>query len=284
MTRPCGVTIVVATRNRRQLLLQTLARLLALPEQPRVVVLDNASTDGTSQALAAFHPQVRAVRLERNVGGAARTIGAALATTSLVAFSDDDSWWEPGALREAGKAFARHPRLGLLAARVLVGDDRVPDPICEALAAAPLGHPRDLPGPAVLGFLACGAVVRRDAFLAAGGFEPRYLVGGEEELLALDLAALGWGLAYVDTVVARHTPSPSRDVPERQRRQARNAVWTALLRRPLGVVAARLLTSGWHDPAARAGAADAARASRWALTRRRLAPPHVEALARILTA
>jgi GT2 family glycosyltransferase len=82
--------------------------------------------------------------------------------------------------------------------------------VCQEMADSPLQPADDLPGPPLLGFIACGAVVRRDAFLEVGGFDARLGVGGEEELLALDLAARGWGLAYVDEVVAHHYPSPSR--------------------------------------------------------------------------
>ena len=77
-------------------------------------------------------------------------------------------------------------------------------------------------------------MVRRSAFLEVGGFDARLGVGGEEELLSVDLAARGWGLAYVDEVVAHHHPSPSRDLSGRRRVQMRNALWSAWLRRPLG--------------------------------------------------
>ena len=39
----------------------------------------------------------------------------------------------------------------------------------------------------MLGFLACGAVARRSAVLACGGFHERYGFGGEEQLLAIDM-------------------------------------------------------------------------------------------------
>jgi hypothetical protein len=50
-------------------------------------------------------------------------------------------------------------------------------------------------GPSVLGFLPCAAVVRRCAFLSTGGLPSRFGSCGEEELVALDLAAAGLGLA-----------------------------------------------------------------------------------------
>jgi len=271
---PAPDGVVVATRDRRTRLATTLDRLAALPEDPPVVVVDNGSRDGTASAVQATHPGVRVVALDRNAGGAARTVGARALATPLVAFADDDSWWAPGALERACALFAAHPRLGLLAARVLVGPEGRLDPVCAAMAASPLPAASDLPGPRVLGFVACGAVVRRDAFLAAGGFHRRFGVGGEEELLALDLAVLGWGLAYVPAVVAQHHPEsgPRAGRPEVQ---ARNALRTAWLRRPAGVVLRRTLAAhrSWARPRP---LIRAARDLPWVLRERRVLPAAVE--------
>jgi GT2 family glycosyltransferase len=227
-----AVGVVMATRDRAGDVLTTLGRLDALPERPPVVVVDNASSDGTSARVAQAFPEVRVERLPSNLGAAARAVGAAVLDTPLVAFNDDDSWWAPGALTRAADRFAADPGLGLLAATVLVGRDERPDPVTEAMAHSPLAEGR-APGGGVpvLGFLACGAIVRRSAFLEAGGFEPRYGVGGEEELLALDLARAGWRVEHHPDVVAHHHPSGgSRDPEDRRRRQVRNALLTALLR------------------------------------------------------
>ncbi len=51
--RDARIAVVVATRNRRNSLLRTLARLRELPERPGIVVVDNGSTDGTSAAARA---------------------------------------------------------------------------------------------------------------------------------------------------------------------------------------------------------------------------------------
>ncbi|NVI85718.1 glycosyltransferase family 2 protein, partial [Actinomadura sp. BRA 177] len=145
------------------------------------------------------------------------------------------------------------PRTALLAARVLIGEEERLDPVSAQMAEAPLGRPGGLPGPAVLGFLACSVIVRRDAFLDAGGFSDVLHFAGEEELLALDLAAAGWGLAYVPELVVHHHPSKTgRDPAGRRRREIRNRLLTAWLRRPLPAAARpRLLyTSPTHatDP------------------------------------
>jgi GT2 family glycosyltransferase len=282
---PAPVAVVIATRNRGTELLGTLARLRALDEQPSIMVVDNGSTDGTAELVRIRCPGVQVVGLRRNRGGAARTVGARLVDSPYVAFSDDDSWWAPGALGRAAELLDRHPRLAVLAARVLVGPDRRSDPVCDEMAHSPLGRAADLPGPSVLGFIACGAVVRRSAFLEVGGFHARLGVGGEEELLAVDLATRGWGLAYVEEVVAYHHPSPSRDPSARRRVQVRNALWSAWLRRPLGGAARQtvhLAARAMRQPGAWSGILLALLGLPWVLRERHPVHSELEAALRTL--
>ena len=237
------VSVVMMTRDRREQALRSLARLTALPESPRIILVDNGSADGTGEAVGHAFPAVTVLAPGRNLGGAARTLGVQAATTPYVAFSDDDSWWAPGALARAADHFDAAPRLGLLAARLLVGAQEGLDPVCREMAASPLPQHSDLPGPSVLGFLACGAVVRRRAYLQVGGFHPVIFFCGEETVLAQDLAAAGWGLSYVDDVVAHHHPQLGPERGHRRRLQARNAVLSSWLRRPLPVALAHTATA-----------------------------------------
>src|SRR4051794_24653535 len=162
-----AVTVVIATRNRREDLLRSLPR-----HEAPVLLVDNGSTDDSVAAVRAAFPQVQVIELPRNVGAVARTIGVQRARTPLVAFADDEGWWAPGARARAAQVFAPHPRLAVLAGRVLVGPAERLDPLSAAMAAAPLGRHPEGAGPDVLGFAACGAVVRRSAFLEVGGFDP----------------------------------------------------------------------------------------------------------------
>jgi GT2 family glycosyltransferase len=269
------------TRNRRESAMQAVERLRSLPERPAVVVVDNGSSDGTADALRAVGG-VTVIDAGTNLGAAGRTRGVEAAQTPYVAFSDDDSWWAPGALARAADDFDAHPRLGLLTGRTVVGPDQLDDPINALLAAAPVGAAEDLPGPTVLGFLACAAVVRRAAYLDAGGFHPRYGVGGEEQLLALDLLAAGWGLAYVADVVVHHHPA-SVDRSGRVVRQARNDLWTTWLRRPVPVAAAATVDvarRAVRDSSSRAVLSGALRGLPWVVRERRPVPAAVEALRR----
>src|SRR3954468_15042196 len=124
-----SVTVVVISRDRREDLLNSLPR-----HEAPVILVDNGSTDGTAPAVRARLPQVRVIELAENAGAVARNIGVQAAETPYVAFADDDSWWAPGALRRAADILDAHPRVGLLAGRVLVGPQERTDPVSTAMA------------------------------------------------------------------------------------------------------------------------------------------------------
>jgi GT2 family glycosyltransferase len=283
--RAINVTVVVATRNRCERLRRCLQQLSQLPEQPHVIVVDNGSTDNTAAMVRIRFPSVSLIRLPRNHGAVARNVGVLLARTPVVAFADDDSAWEPGSLAAAARYMERHPRLALIAARTLVGPKRRVDDLSTAMAAAPLGHEPDLPGPSILGFLACAAVVRREAFLRAGGFDPVVFFMGEEDRLAYDLQRLGWGMAYCEDIQARHEPDVAN--PARALLADRNRVLTLWMRRPLSAAlsatVALLGRAVTHPPAWRTAGQLLYRLPA-AIARRRGPNPNVEARLRILAA
>jgi GT2 family glycosyltransferase len=273
------VTVVVISRNRRQALLETLSR-----HEAPVILVDNASRDGTVRAVLESFPSVRVIPLRRNAGAAARNLGVRLAATPYVAFADDDSWWAPGALDRAVRHLSTDGGIALLAARVLVGEDDRLDPVAAAMAASPLGRRPGSAGPDVLGFMACAAVVDRKAFLAAGGFDPVVHFPGEEERLAIDLAAAGWRLVYAEDVVVHHRPAPGRS--SRRRRAeliARNSLLTAAMRRPWPVVCRMAFGQMRAGGPEQVGAMKALPRIPAALVRRRRVPGRIEAQLRLLT-
>lgn len=275
-----SVGIVVITRDRASVLLANLDRLTPAVPPDRVVVVDNGSMDGTVDLVRTYFPDVGVVALADNLGAAARNLGARHLDTPLVAFNDDDSWWADGALEHAQQCFRNHPRLALLAARVIVEPRGTTDPVSEDMSRSPLGTEADLPGPSILGFVACGAVVRRDAFLDVGGFHERFGIGGEERLLSIDLAAAGWGQSYVDSVVAHHAPGHGAGGRAgRRERVVRNDLWTAALRRT-GPEALREFTrcarAATHDSEVRRGLVSALAGAPWIMRERHPAPAPVQ--------
>jgi GT2 family glycosyltransferase len=129
------VVAVVVTWNRRDLLVESLAALAAQTHAPlEVVVVDNASTDGTAALLARDHADLHVVGLTVNTGGAggfAAGIERALTRDpDLVWLLDDDTVPTPTAAEKLVAAWSTYPSTGsgqrpaVLASRVVWTDGR----------------------------------------------------------------------------------------------------------------------------------------------------------------
>lgn len=274
------VSVVVMTHNRREELCRTLTQMTSLPERVPIIVMDNGSTDDTAEAVHSRFPDVSLVRCGTNLGAVARNLGVALARTPYVAFCDDDTWWRPGSLTHAASLLDAHPRLASITARILVEPDLREDPITPELRHSPVPTPPGLPGPALMSVLAGATMFRVSAFRQVGGFSPRLWLGGEEELLSLDLASQGWSMCWAEEVVVHHAPSRRRDSRRRRQLGIRNTIWTSWLRRPARVAARRtaaVLRQAPRDRATLAAVLEALAGAPWVLRERRVVPPPVEA-------
>lgn len=278
-------TVVIITWERRDELLRTLGHMTALPDRAPIVVVDNGSTDGTADAVAAAYPEVALLRSEENLGALGRNLAVDGIDTPYVAFCDDDTWWEPGSLTRAADLLDAHPGLASVTARILVEPSLAEDPITPELRDSPVPGPEWLPGPALLGVLAGASMFRLSAFREVGGFSDRMWLGGEEELLALDLAAAGWWMCWAEAVVIHHLPSRARDPRRRRQLGIRNTLWTLWSRRSVRAALRRtasLLGSVPRDRASAAAVVEAVAGLPWVLRERRVVPAHVEHGLRLL--
>jgi GT2 family glycosyltransferase len=255
-----------------------------LPEQPPIIVVDNASADGSAEAAGRF-PGVSVIRAGQNLGAVGRNIAVARAETPYVAFCDDDTWWAPGALARAADLLDASPGLASVTGRILVEPSGAEDPLTPELRHSPIPAPEWLPGPALLSIMAGASMLRVSAFRAVGGFSPRLWLGGEEELLCLDLAAAGWWMCWSAEVVVHHAASLSRDARQRRILGLRNTLWTAWLRRPLtGALrhTAAVLAAAPKDRATLTAVARALAGLSWVVRERRVVPGRVESGLRLL--
>ncbi|MGB6103177.1 MAG: glycosyltransferase [Pusillimonas sp.] len=280
------VSIVVTTHNRRIPVLNTLVSLCRLPGRWPIIVIDNGSTDGTSAAVAERFPSVMLIRARRNLGAAARNIGVAYVHTPYIAFCDDDTRWEMGALERAVATLDAAPDVAVLNACVHIGPSRKLSPACSIMAQSPLSHGR-MPGPQLLDFMAGACIMRTRAFYDVGGYWPPFFFGGEEALMALDMTERGWRVVYADDIVSRRFPCGVTDARLRERLRIRNEIWMAWMRRPL--------RSAWRRTRAQLGKArlsgmflhtlaDVALGLPRALRQRRVVSPSVERMCALLDA
>lgn len=194
-----SMTVVVPVRDRPAALDRCLAELASL----NVVVVDDASSDPEAVADVASRRGTRFIS-RKTCGGpaAARNTGLAVTDGELVAFVDSDCQASGSALR----ALARHfldPAVAAAAPRVLPADDsgrRTP-----ARSPLDMGElPARVRSGARVGYVPSTAVVvRRDALVAAGGFEES-LRFGEDVDLCWRLSDAGWSVRYDPQVTVRH--------------------------------------------------------------------------------
>lgn len=114
---PDGLTVVVPARNAVATLAATVASLLAQEGgAPRVLVVDDASEDGTA-AVAQAAGAHRVLPGPGRGPGAARNVGIGAVDTPLIAFCDADDLWPPGRLAKDLPHFAEDPELEVLLGR-----------------------------------------------------------------------------------------------------------------------------------------------------------------------
>jgi GT2 family glycosyltransferase len=221
------ISAVICTHNREDYLRKALASLAAQSLPPaafEVLVVDNASTDGTARAAeeaAARAPNVRYLRENRLGLSYARNAGADAARAPYLAYLDDDARAAPDWLERLLHVFeGSHPAPACVGGRVWLDWDGQAPPWLPARYYSlytfvdhggddrPLGEREYVVG-ANLAF-------RRDALREAGGFDPNLgrkgsvLLSGEESAVVGKLRARGLPVWYAGTAAVWHAVPPAR--------------------------------------------------------------------------
>lgn len=232
---PLPITVVIPAYRRADLVRRAVASVLAQrPSVPaEVLVVDDASGDDTG--VAAGEAGATVIVNPENLGeGGARNAGVRAATQPWIALLDSDDEWLPDHLAQLWPLRGPHVLLGAacmgvgrgpLAGRLLGWPG--PDPLV-------LRTPRDLVWPRNL-VTPSGALVRRDALLAAGGFAGRMPQAADLDTW-LRVLEQGTGLVSpaVGVIYRVHDEQVSRD---------RGAMHAARLE-----LYARYEDRDWHDP------------------------------------
>src|SRR5579862_740809 len=105
----CEVSVIIATHNRRAMVQEAVASVLAQREADfELIVVDDGSTDATSESLARLDG-VRLSRTDHLGPAAARNHGVAMANAPLIAFLDSDDLWMPTKLQRQLAFMRAHP-------------------------------------------------------------------------------------------------------------------------------------------------------------------------------
>jgi GT2 family glycosyltransferase len=194
------VSFILATHNRRAAVLNTLGILhgpAAGKNSSEILVVDNAGTDGTAQAVARDFPGVRLFAQTVNRGPCAKNIAIAQARGQYLVFLDDDSYPDPGSIDKMIEQFAADPLLGAAIFAV-----RLPSGACECSAYPEV-------------FAGCGVGLRAAAIAQVGGLPDDFFMAAEEYDLALRLLDGGWRIRRFEELSVTHLKTPQARFPAR---------------------------------------------------------------------
>lgn len=186
---------VIITRNRRNALLQTLDRLVRNtglePSEWEVIVVDNASEDGTCQAAKAHPVRPTVIQLGQNEGMSARNHALPIARGEFITFLDDDSYPLPLMLPRALEYLQKSPRTAALVARVYLPD----------------GSPEGPAFPTVT--LGGASIVRARVLREVGGFPVEFFRQAEEYDLSFRIWEADYKIERFEDICFGHDKVPT---------------------------------------------------------------------------
>lgn len=239
-----GVSVVVLNHNGKQHLDPCFTSLLALDypkDKLELILVDNASTDGSVKHMKTRFPGVRIIENSRNLGfGQANNVGAKRARNEYVAFLNNDTRVDQDWLRQLVQPFLRSKDAACSGSRILSWDGKVIDfdgGLMNFHGFAfqdnyGLGYYEDDGGerPAIF---VCGAsmLVDREVFIDVGGFDEDFDYFFEDSEFCLRLWALGYEVIFVPKAITyhRHGATTKRFPTEKRIRLfERNALYTVI--------------------------------------------------------
>jgi GT2 family glycosyltransferase len=176
------ISIVICTHNRAELLrgtLQALSTQDVSPDEYEIIVVDDGSTDRTSEVVGGMSSPASIHYLNREHRGrsAARNLGIREAAGDLVLFVDDDTLAPTSFLSEHLRFHERHPRSVVRGPIVNITEYRIPDTYALGIKDFSSAF-----------FCTCNASVERKHLEAIGGFDENFREYGFED------NEIGWRL------------------------------------------------------------------------------------------
>ena len=215
-TTPLHASIIIVSYNSKSYLAGCLGAVVqTVPAECEIIVVDNASVDGSADYVAATFPRVHLIRSSRNTGFAeGMNLAVAQATGHYVVGINPDTLAQPGWL-DALLLPLESPAVGMTTARIVMLADPTRINTCGnamhytgITTCRGLDQPADAPEladmrdvPAVSG--ACFAL-RRDIWVELGGFDTTFFTYLEDTDLSLRARLAGYRCVYVPQSVVQH--------------------------------------------------------------------------------
>ncbi len=213
-------SIVIPVFNNIELTRQCLTTLASVTTMPdyEVIVVDNASTDGTAEFLAALGGDVQVIRNQANYGFAvASNQGAKAARGEFLVFLNNDTIPTEGWLHALVDEVERHPEVAVVGSKLLYEDGTIQHAgvAFSRIVFTPYHIYRKFPADSPMVnrrrefqcVTAACMLVRRDVFEQAGRFDEGFKNGFEDVDLCLKIREHGWRIMYRPDSVVYHLES-----------------------------------------------------------------------------
>ncbi len=211
---PAVAVVVVCHDSAEDVARSLLTVLDQLRSGDELVVVDNASSDATADAVRALAPRAVLVESGANLGFAAgANLGARAASAPLLFFLNPDARLAAGCLDALRGAAVLKPEWGAWQALVTLPGGALVNTAGNPVHFLGFGWAGDHGGPVpsagaglreVASASGAALVVRREAWEAAAGFEERYFMYGEDLDLSLRLRVMGWTIGLVPDAHVEH--------------------------------------------------------------------------------
>jgi glycosyltransferase involved in cell wall biosynthesis len=233
-----AATVLITTKNRKDELRTAVASALAQDATPRVLVIDDASTDGTSEMIRREFPQVRLDRVESSLGLIVqRNRGAALCDTPYLFSIDDDAAFSTPRVVSQTLAEFSNPRVGAVAIPYInVNLDKTVHQIA----------PTDAGVHVAASYIGTAHALKRDLFLRLTGYREYLFHQGEEEDYCIRMLNAGYVVRLGRSDPIHHFESPRRDLRRMDLYGRRNNVLFAWCNVPMPYLPARILTTSFN--------------------------------------
>lgn len=227
------VTVVITSKNRKQELEEAIASVLLQDVPLEILVIDDASTDGTPEMIRDRFPQIRYVRAASSRGYIVqRNRGAILARTPLIVSIDDDAiFTRPDIIRHSLRELD-HPRVGAIG-MPYINVNKTPE--IHQLA------PDSVNIYAIATYVGTSHIVRKDLFLRLGKYREIHLHQGEEGDLSLRILNAGYIVRAGTATPIHHMESPKRDFGRMFDNNARNHILYAWHNIPMPYMPFRMI-------------------------------------------
>lgn len=278
------LSVIIVSHNTRALLARCLASLEAAAAAAalatEIIVVDNASSDGSVELLARHFPRARVLANRANLGfAAANNRGLAEVHAGVALLLNSDAFVTAGALRGALDTLRTTPRAGLVGLRIVnedgsaqAADGRFPTLWADIRTSAGLDRRPRRDGPAATGVRPTDWVhgacmfVRTAAVRQVGPLDERFFMYSEEVDWCRRFRAAGWEVWYRGDLAVVHLGGASH-TDDLRRRAALYRGRLGLRRRLGGPLASLIL---WCCMIASLGARTLGKAAARTLLRRRL--------------